>query len=161
MPRETSTPLLTSTAKGRTALIASATFAAVKPPDKTSRGAVALGLFVVLMSCQLNVFPLPPCPALGVSRRSALAVAYCTPDCNKSNVAVTGNALRYGRPKLAQKASGSSPWNCSRSMRALARAASTSALLGLTNKATVATKAGTRPVRSDRCARSMALLEGA
>ena len=160
MPRAISTPLLTSTANGLTARIASATFTTVKPPDKTRAGARPLCVFDVLMSCQLNVFPLPPWPALGVSKRIALAVAYFSLNCSKSNVSVTANALIYGRLKLAQKVSGSSPWNCNRSIRAAPSAVSTSSFVGFTKRATVETKAGTRPVKSAKCAKSMALLDG-
>src|SRR6516225_8827689 len=71
LPGRDSTPLATSTAKGRTMRMASATFSGVRPPARMTRCDCA----TARARCQLPVVPLPPYwPESAESRRKAEAL---------------------------------------------------------------------------------------
>ena len=82
IPLSISTPLETSTAHGRTCLIAVATFAASSPPDSTTGTGSAGGI-----SDQSKVCPVPPwLPGTNASSRSPCAARKIVPHCNKSDL---------------------------------------------------------------------------
>src|SRR5690606_5668131 len=147
-------PLLTSTPHGMVAATASWTLPGESPPDSSSGLVSARG-----RADQSKARPLPPSwPPPWLSNRNADAPGKAATRAGPPTVtpAPMPTALRYGSPKRRQKASSSSPWNCSMLGRTCFTTSRTSSA-GLSRNTATASTSGASASRRARASATWSL----